>query len=619
MISMIFSRIISGLRALGMLAAAWLMASSVCAVDIQYEIVGDIGNPPDPASSGFVPGIGSVGYPYRIGKYHVTCAQYAEFLNARAQSDPLNLYDGRMDADATFGGIVRSGNDGAYSYAVKPGFANKPVVFVTFSDAARFVNWLHNGQGSGDTETGAYTLLGGTTTPSNFDTVVRNPAAAIFLPTESEWYKAAYYQGDGTYRVFGTGSNTDPTATTPPGAVNSANYNGAVGALTDVGAYSATRSHYQTADQAGNAMHWTETRVGGSPRNLRGGAWNNSIVGLRAYDRLAGEPFFAYDSIGFRVAASVPPPQDPPPPRGLGRIMALGDSLTQSQSDLFSYRYWLWVKLLDQGVDFDLVGTLLDNGIGGFPPWPPHNGKSFDQNHEGHSGLRIDQIRDNVLNWTAGYVPDVVLLIAGTNDALGGRDTALSVADLREIITRLRTRNVRVTVCLATLPPVGADRFVPGGGGIPVNTVINALNAQMPAIAADMSTAASRVLVVDLNTGFNFATEGLADGIHPNTAGEQKIAARFFEALQIFALAASTGADESGHLTINFLRIKTPFQLSYTVEVSGDLQQWFSGPAETEIAATPVDHFNGTETVSVRDRKSTATDGQRFIRLRLAY
>jgi hypothetical protein len=69
---------------------------------------------------------------------------------------------------------------------------------------------------------------------------------------------------------------------------------------------------------------------------------------------------------------------------------------------------------------------------------------------------------------------------------------------------------------------------------------------------------------------------------------------------------------------MTFQRIQQPFQLQYAVEVSGNLQQWVSGPAETELIGS-TNHFNGTETVTIRDRKSPLTDGQRFIRLRLSY
>ena len=46
-------------------------------------------------------------YAYYISKYEVTNAQYAEFLNAKAASDPLGLYNASMGSDATFGGITR--------------------------------------------------------------------------------------------------------------------------------------------------------------------------------------------------------------------------------------------------------------------------------------------------------------------------------------------------------------------------------------------------------------------------------------------------------------------------------------------------------------------------------
>lgn len=49
---------------------------------------------------------------------------------------------------------------------------------------------MHNGQGSGGTETGADTLVSGLT---NGFVPARNPGAQFYIPTEDEWYKAAYY------------------------------------------------------------------------------------------------------------------------------------------------------------------------------------------------------------------------------------------------------------------------------------------------------------------------------------------------------------------------------------------------------------------------------------------
>ena len=107
----------------------------------------------------------------------------------------------------------------------------------------RFVNWLENGQGSGATESGVYTISDGVSE-------TRSASANFFIPSEDEWYKAAYYDprseaaggppGDDNYWLYPTQSDTAPTAVAPPGGANSANCNLAVGDTTDVGAYTNT-------------------------------------------------------------------------------------------------------------------------------------------------------------------------------------------------------------------------------------------------------------------------------------------------------------------------------------------------------------------------------------------
>lgn len=140
-------------------AAALIFFNSATAraVTMQMSPVGYAGNAPD---SHFGYQFGAVSYNYSIGTYDVTYSQYAAFLNAKASvSDPYGLWNSHMDVSSGRGyeGIVRSGT-GPYSYAVAPGYANKPVVAVTWYDAIRFVNWLQNGQGNGDTESGTYSL-----------------------------------------------------------------------------------------------------------------------------------------------------------------------------------------------------------------------------------------------------------------------------------------------------------------------------------------------------------------------------------------------------------------------------------------------------------------------------
>lgn len=280
------------------------------AVSIPTVPVGNAGNPGEVQSQGT---FGAVAYDYRIGTTEVTNAQYAEFLNAKAASDPLALYDVDMgdSGSGVRGGITRSGTSGSFTYAAIAGRENLPVNHVTWYDAIRFVNWLHNGQGSGDTETGAYTLLGGTSTPSNGSSISRNVGATWFLPSEDEWYKAAYHQNDGVtgnYYDFPNSSDAIPVDEPPPGGINSANYsNPSASDLTDAGAYATSVSPYGTFDQGGNVWEWNEDLFGGTNRVLRGGSFETVAPLLSAAQRTQAAPLNSTRTLGFRVA-TVPEP-----------------------------------------------------------------------------------------------------------------------------------------------------------------------------------------------------------------------------------------------------------------------------------------------------------------------
>jgi formylglycine-generating enzyme required for sulfatase activity len=299
--------------------AGLLSAAPAHAVTIDWVSVGDPGNPADTASNCLAASCGSVGYEYSISKYEVTNAQYVEFLNAKAASDPLGLYDSNMTS-STLGGITRSGVSGSYSYGVKTGMGDRPVVFVSFYDAARFANWLDNGQGSGDTETGAYTLLGGTPTPSNGTSVTRSSGANVFLPSENEWYKAAYYDGDlGVYYDYPAGMNAPTLCSAPTATANRQNcWPEGGGALTAVGAYTGSASPYGTFDQAGNVWEWNEQAVaGGVDRGMRGSSLFSSAGNAAATYAGTRTAASGGGEYGFRVA-TIPEP---------GTLVLLGSGL----------------------------------------------------------------------------------------------------------------------------------------------------------------------------------------------------------------------------------------------------------------------------------------------------
>ncbi len=121
---------------------------------LQFVTVGNPGNAADPATGSLY---GSVPYTYQMGKYDVTVGQYVQFLNAVAKTDTYNLYGsyGDMATDYPTIGITRSGSSGSYSYAVTGSYsqaANCPVFDMSWFDAARFCNWLQNGQPTGRRE-----------------------------------------------------------------------------------------------------------------------------------------------------------------------------------------------------------------------------------------------------------------------------------------------------------------------------------------------------------------------------------------------------------------------------------------------------------------------------------
>ncbi|MCX6867173.1 MAG: SUMF1/EgtB/PvdO family nonheme iron enzyme [Verrucomicrobia bacterium] len=146
-------------------------------------------------------------------------------------------------------------------------------------------------------ETGAYTLSG------NTGIITVNPGATVYIPSEDEWYKAAYYNGGtSTYSLYPNGQNSITTA--------DANYNNSVGHSTDVGSYGGDPSSYGTFDQGGNVWEWNDRVYSGSSgllRGQRGGSWYNLGGPLYSAYGFYSVPSQETFDLGFRVA-SVPEP-----------------------------------------------------------------------------------------------------------------------------------------------------------------------------------------------------------------------------------------------------------------------------------------------------------------------
>ena len=204
----------------------------------------------------------------------------------------------------------------SFTYSAIAGREDKPVNWVSFYDSLRFVNWLENGQpvgpqGTDTTEDGAYTI---TEMGIVDNSITRNPGASIFLTSEDEWYKAAYYDPLSAKYFASTASSDVWTICAVPGATpNTANCDqvvGDVGDVTDVGSYTASESPNGTFDQGGNVSEWNEAILPTFPstRGHRGGGYLFNFAALLAQSRpTTGLPSTQSGHIGFRVA-SVPEP-----------------------------------------------------------------------------------------------------------------------------------------------------------------------------------------------------------------------------------------------------------------------------------------------------------------------
>jgi sulfatase modifying factor 1 len=302
-------------------------------LQIKMVSVGDPGNAPD--ANGF----GGVAYEYRIGKYEITIEQYCAFLNKVAQSDPHELFDQRMTVDASGPSIIRNGTDGSFRYAVmmlSPDNQGelarlamsplRPISWIRWVDAARFCNWLHNGQGAAGTETGAYDLNSHST-----DRVPRQPGARFFIPSEDEWYKAAYYggsHGDGKeHRYFQYATQHDEAPVVWQGIFwqpgkpmqlevfyllqkgdNIANWNGSGGSfqtLAPVNHFPMAVSRYGCNVMTGNLEEHVDAAEAQHVAVRRGGFWWAGSPHPSKEYRATAHARNRSASFGFRIAASV--------------------------------------------------------------------------------------------------------------------------------------------------------------------------------------------------------------------------------------------------------------------------------------------------------------------------
>ena len=264
--------------------------------DIEFVTIGNPGNPVD--TTGSPNPAGSVPYLYRIGKYEIS-----EQMIGKANA---------------LGGLFLSPSQRG---------PDKPATDISWNEMARFVNWLNTSTGSHAAynfasqpgEAGydpSANIVLWTQDDAGYDpnNLYRNRLARYFLPSEDEWYKAAFYDPNGgVYFRYPTSDGTTPTPVASGTAAGTAVFNQRVETGPAEITLAGGPSPSGTVGQGGNVWERIETdldRVNDSAysgRVERGGGWTYFAEHLSSSYRLADYPTVSASVEGFRVA-SIPEP-----------------------------------------------------------------------------------------------------------------------------------------------------------------------------------------------------------------------------------------------------------------------------------------------------------------------
>jgi lysophospholipase L1-like esterase len=217
------------------------------------------------------------------------------------------------------------------------------------------------------------------------------------------------------------------------------------------------------------------------------------------------------------------------------KIMPLGDSITGSPG---CWRALLWNNLQNTGyTNINFVGTLNNSSACGIP---------FDGDNEGHGGYLATNIANQNLlpGWLSATNPDIVMMHLGTNDVWSNIAPSNILAAYTTLVGQMRANNPHMKILVAQITPMN-----PSNCSACAQRVIN-LNAAIPGWASSITTSQSPVIVVDQWTGYNDSTDTI-DGVHPNSSGNTKIAAKWYSPLTEQITAVSSGGGTIYYKLVN--------------------------------------------------------------------
>ncbi|KAJ7230140.1 lipolytic enzyme [Mycena pura] len=191
------------------------------------------------------------------------------------------------------------------------------------------------------------------------------------------------------------------------------------------------------------------------------------------------------------------------------RLLPLGDSITFgfTSSDGNGYRSALH-DMLQPGNTVDFIGSI-------------SSGTMADNQNEGHVGAIIEQIAQAATNPAALPArPNVVLLMAGTNDLLDGI-SAGAPAQLATLVDAIFAACPDAALVVAALTPLNTAAGQ--------STLVATYNAAVAQLVNARQAAGHHILLASMAS---VLVSDLVDGIHPTDAGYIKMANAWFPVIE---------------------------------------------------------------------------------------
>ena len=204
------------------------------------------------------------------------------------------------------------------------------------------------------------------------------------------------------------------------------------------------------------------------------------------------------------------------------RVMPLGDAIVlgtgSSGNNVGGFRDDLYNRMLfSYTMPFDFVGSLND-------------GFSIDPHHEGHAGMTVAQINQNLPIRLQQYLPHQIIIHLGTEDLIQGGDPNTIVTNLTATINLISNFSSETEIYMSTLVP---------NKNLIINSNINQLNLQIQALVSSQRLLGKNIYLVDVNQSFisnlNWMNDYMNDDNYPNDLGYTIMANNYFDEMSIFS------------------------------------------------------------------------------------